>query len=357
VNTEIQRLHTQAFGSVDGKKISLYTLANQHGMQAAVINYGATLVSLKTPDRRGKIDDIVLGYDDLPGYVADKFYFGSTIGRYANRIAHGKFTLDGTRYHLACNNGPNHLHGGPGGFHKVVWEANPLPVTSDSAGVQFSYLSPDGEEGYPGNLTVAVTYRVSDANELMIDYAASTDKDTIVNLTNHSYFNLAGQGRGDILRHQLTIHASTFTPVNDALIPTGELRTLAGTPLDFSHPTSIGARIDNNDEQLRIAGGYDHNFVIARSARGLAHAAHVSEPDSGRVMDVYTSEPGIQLYTGNFLDGSMNGKSGKNYPFRSGLTLETQHYPDSPNHPAFPRTALQRGHHLASQTVYGFTAR
>jgi aldose 1-epimerase len=340
-----------------GKDIALYTLRNANSIEAAVTNFGATLVSLKTPDAQGNIADIVLGYDSLDGYVKDKSYFGGTIGRYANRIAQGIFVLNGTTYRLPCNNGPNHLHGGPEGFNKRVWNATFVPDQSSGAAIQFSYTSQDGEEGYPGNLSVSVTYQLTQENELVIDYEATTDKNTVVNLTNHSYFNLAGEGGGDILNHRLLLHASEFTPVNSTLIPTGERRRVAGTPFDFSQPTDIGARIEVDDEQLKFAGGYDHNFVLRRDrAEGLAPAAHLHHPATGRNLDVYTTEPGIQFYSGNFLDGSDSGKAGKSYSFRSGLCLETQHFPDSPNQPSFPSTVLRAGAHFKSRTAYKFTA-
>jgi len=345
------------FGTTQGKEITLYTLRNSNGIEAAVTNFGATLVSLKTPDAQGNVADIVLGYDTLDGYVNGKSFFGGTIGRYANRIAHGTFVLEGTTYRLPCNNGPNHLHGGPQGFNKRVWDATAVPDQSGGAAIQFSYASQDGEEGYPGNLSVSVTYRLTEQNELVIDYEATTDKDTVVNLTNHSYFNLAGEGCGDILNHRLLLHASEFTPVNPTLIPTGERRRVSGTPFDFSEPTDIGARIHAADDQLKFAGGYDHNFLLRRAGgEGLVHAAHVHHPASGRTADVYTTQPGLQFYSGNFLDGSDRGKAGKSYSFRSGLCLETQHFPDSPNQPSFPSTVLRAAQHFKSRTAYKFTA-
>jgi aldose 1-epimerase len=355
---EMKRLSTASFGRVGDKEITLYTLRNARGSEAAVMNFGATLVSLKTADRKGVLADIVLGYDDLEGYVTDRFFFGGTIGRYANRIAQGAFTLNGTTYQLPCNEGANHLHGGPGGFHKAVWNASDTSEDGRSAAVEFNYVSADGEEGYPGDLSVHVTYRLTDEDELWIAYRATSNKDTVVNLTNHSYFNLAGEGCGDILEQQLFVSASEFTPVNSAVIPTGERKALAGTPLDFSKPTAIGARIDADDEQLRLGRGYDHNLVIRRDASlELNYAARLRDPKSGRTMDVYTTEPGIQFYSGNFLDGSMRGKAGKSYGFRSGLCLETQHFPDSPNQPAFPSTVLRAEEQFNSRTAYKFTAK
>lgn len=342
----------QSFGSTQGKEVSLYTLKNKNQVEAALTNFGATLVSLMVPDKKGTLADVVLGYDNLEGYVSDKAYLGATIGRYANRIAFGNFTLNGTEYTVPLNDGDNSLHGGFQGFNKVVWDAEELSGTE----ICFRYVSKDGEEGYPGNLKVEVTYTLTDANELRIDYSATTDKDTIVNLTNHAYFNLAGEGAGDILDHEVLLKASRFTPINHNLIPTGELRSVRGTPFDFTTTHAIGARISDGDEQLKLARGYDHNFVIeGPEQNGLAHAAQARDPRSGRVMDVFTTEPGIQLYTGNFLDGSSIGKGGKPYTYRSAFCLETQHFPDSPNHPSFPSTTLSAGEKFVSTTVYRFS--
>ena len=287
------KTHKRAFGKTgDGKQVDLYVLTNKNGVEADVTNFGAAVVSLKVPDRHGKTDDVVLGYDDLDGYLHDKSYFGATVGRYANRIAHGKFTLNGTTYTLAKNDGENHLHGGVRGFNKVVWEAKDVS-TAGAAALQLNYLSKDGEEGYPGNLSVQVTYKLTSNNELKIDYAATTDKDTVLNLTHHSYFNLAGQGKGDILQHQLLLHASRFTPVDATLIPTGEIRSVKGTPLDFASATPIGSRIGQGDEQLKLGHGYDHNFVLEGGTGGApVLAAQVYEPSSGRVMEVWTTQPG-----------------------------------------------------------------
>ena len=345
---------TQAdFGRMpDGTAIQIYSLTNKSGVQARITNYGGILVSLKAPDRHGAMADVVLGFDSLAGYLANPGpFFGALIGRYGNRIGHAKFSLNGVEYHLEKNDGDNSLHGGAHGFDKRVWTPRPLP----DGGLELTYVSKDGEGGYPGNLTVTVTYHLTDANELKIDYAATTDKDTVVNLTNHAYFNLRGAGSGDILGHRLTLNADRFTPVDSGLIPTGELRPVEGTPFDFRKPTVIGARIEQNDEQLKLGRGYDHNWIINRSGNGLALAAHVEEPESGRVLEVLTTQPGVQFYTGNFLDGSAKGKDGKVYARRFGFCLETQHFPDSPNKKDFPSTVLKPGQQFQSTTVYRFS--
>jgi aldose 1-epimerase len=344
---------TQAeFGKMpDGAAIRIYTLTNKNKLQARITNYAGVVVSLNAPGRDGKMADVVLGFDTLPEYLANPTqYFGAIIGRYGNRIGAARFTLNGVEYKLPKNNGENSLHGGDDGFFKRVWKPRVLP----DGGLELSYLSQDGEEGYPGNLSVTVTYRLTDADELKIDYAATTDKDTVVNLTNHSYFNLKGAGSGDILGHNLMLNAERFTPVDKGLIPTGELLGVAGTPFDFRRLTAIGARIEQNDEQLKIGAGYDHNWVLNKSGNALTLAARVEEPSSGRTLEVYTTEPGIQFYTGNFLDGSVKGKGGKVYGHRSAFCLETQHFPDSPNHPAFPSTVLKPGQRYQSTTVYRF---
>ncbi len=344
----------QTFGqTADGASVDLYVLSNKNAMEAAIMNYGGIVVRLKTPDRNGKLEDIVLGMENLDGYLKGHPYFGCIVGRYGNRIAKGRFVLNGVEYKLAKNNGENHLHGGIRGFDKAVWTAR----ETGAAGVEMSYLSKDGEEGYPGNLAVKVTYTLTDDNELRIDYSATTDKDTVVNLTNHSYFNLAGQGEGDILAHELMLNADRFTPVDSGLIPTGELRSVKGTPLDFTKPTAIGARIGQDDEQLKLGGGYDHNFVLNSGGGRLALAARVHEPRTGRVMEVWTTEPGVQLYTGNFLDGTIRGKGGKVYQRRYGFCLETQHFPDSPNQPEFPTTVLKPGGRYESTTIFKFAAK
>ena len=326
-------------------------------MEAAITNYGGAVVSLKVPDRNGTLEDIVLGYDSADGYVADKAFFGAIIGRYGNRIARAQFTLDGKTYTLAKNNGENSLHGGIKGFNKALWTAKGIPA-KDGQALELTYLSKDGEEGFPGNLNVRVIYTLTDANELKIEYFATTDKKTVVNLTNHSYFNLlgVGPGMGDILGHMLMIEADKFTPVDSGLIPTGELRDVAGTPFDFRKPTAIGARINADDEQIKLGGGYDHNFVLRRKAgEGISLAARVVEPASGRVMEVWTTEPGVQFYTGNFLDGSAHGKGGVAYAKRSAFCLETQHFPDSPNQPKFPSVVLSPGAGYQTTTIYKFS--
>ena len=335
----------------EGVAVSLYTLANRNGLEARITNYGGIVVSLKAPDRAGAMADVVLGFDSLEGYLANPGpFFGALVGRYANRIAHARFSLDGVPYQLEKNNGDNSLHGGSRGFDKRVWTPRELP----GGALELTYASGDGEEGFPGNLHATATYRVTDASELRIDYSATTDKPTIVNLTNHSYFNLKGQGSGDVLGHLVTLHADRFTPVDAGLIPTGELRPVAGTVFDFRLPTSIGSRIGQNDEQLRLGGGYDHNWVLTRPRQGLALAARVEEPSSGRVLEVLTSQPGVQFYTANFLDGSIRGKGGAVYGSRSGFCLETQHFPDSPNQPKFPSTGLRPGEKFATTTVFRF---
>jgi aldose 1-epimerase len=342
------------FGELpDGREVYAYTLDNGRGVTLEAISYGGIIVSLDTPDRRGRRGDIVLGYDDLSGYLKETPYFGAIIGRYGNRIANARFTLDGRTYQLAANNGPNHLHGGDIGFDKVLWSAMPFS-RADSVGVVFRYTSPDGEEGYPGNLAATVTYTLTTDGSLVFDYEATTDKPTPVNLTQHSYFNLAGDGARDVLDHVLTIYADSFTPVDSTLIPPGKIEPVAGTPFDFRTPMAIGARIGATDQQLEYGGGYDHNFVLDRSGPGLAHAAHVYEPTTGRTLDIYTTEPGLQFYSGNFLDGSLVGKSGHVYEHRYGFCLETQHYPDSPNEPGFPSTILRPGEEYRSRTVLRF---
>jgi aldose 1-epimerase len=335
----------------DGRAVDVYTLTNTNGIVAKIINYGATLISLKVPDRNGNLADIVLGFDNLEGYLTSHPYFGVTVGRYANRIAKGRFVLDGVEYKLATNDGENHLHGGVKGFDKVVWNLEDIGHDADGAMVKMSYISEDGEEGYPGNLACTVTYTLTADNQLKINYEAGTDKTTVINLTNHSYFNLAGQGTGDILGHELTLEADNFTPVDAGLIPTGEIKSVKGTPMDFTLPMTIGSRI------AQVTGGYDHNYVLNSGGGSLALAAKVFEPTSGRVMEVYTMEPGIQLYTGNFLDGSITGKGGKVYKKHYGFCLETQHFPDSPNKPNFPSVVLEPGQKYATETIYKFYTR
>jgi aldose 1-epimerase len=341
-----------AFGkTADGTPIEVYTLTNGKGMTARVMTYGATLTELDVPDKTGKSADVVLGFDDLKGYLAGHPYFGATVGRVANRIAKAKFTLDGKEYKLAANNGPNSLHGGARGFDKVVWKAN-IVETSPNPSVRFTYRSPDGEEGYPGNLDVAVTYTLTADNALRLTYEATTDKATPVNLTNHSYFNLAGPASGTILDHELTIDADKHTPGDATLIPTGKIEPVKGTPLDFTTATPIGKRIG---ELKGEPGGYDHNYVL-NPHKGLARAAVVRDPKSGRVMEVLTTEPGLQFYTGNFLDGTLKGKGGTVYKKNQAFCLETQHFPDSVNHPEFPSTILTPGKTYKHETVYRFSA-
>jgi aldose 1-epimerase len=347
--------NAQRFGTTsDGRPVDIYTVTNSHRLELRAITYGGIIVSLRVPDSAGKLDDIVLGFDNFEGYVKNnRPYFGAIVGRYANRIGEGEFTLDGVEYHLAKNNGPTSLHGGLKGLDKALWEAAPFE-NEDGAGIVFTYTSKDGEEGYPGNLHMQVTYTLNDSNELMIDYEAKTDKATPLNLTQHSYFDLAGEGKGKVLGHELTLNADRFTPVDKNLVPTGELLTVKGTPLDFTTPATIGSRINDHYQQLVLAGGYDHNFVVNGKAGELRLAARVHEPTSRRVMEVYTTEPGIQFYSGNFLDGTIVGKHGHAYQRREGFALETQHFPDSPNHPQFPSTTLRPGQTLRSRTVCKF---
>ncbi len=336
-----------------GDSVHVFTMTNANGVELRALDYGGLVISLKTPDKTGALGDIVLGYDNIDGYLKSTPYFGAIVGRYGNRIAKGKFTIDAKAYSLPVNNGVNSLHGGLKGFDKVMWTAE---SSQDSTGahVVFSYVSKDGEEGYPGTLTARVTYTLTNANEFAIEYHATTDKATPINLTQHSYFNLAG--RGDVLAHQLSLNADAYTPVDSTLIPTGVLQPVAGTPFDFRQPVAIGAHINDADAQLTIAGGYDHNFVINRAAgdTSIVHAARVVEPNSGRTLDVATTEPGIQLYTGNFLDGTITGKGGQVYQRRNGFCLETQHFPNSPNQPSFPSTILMPGATYHTRTVYTF---
>ncbi|MBV8550455.1 MAG: galactose mutarotase [Acidobacteriaceae bacterium] len=350
---QISKQHWGAMAS--GEQIDLYTLRNQRGMQATITNYGGRLVTLKTPDRNGHFDDIVLGFDNLDGYLHKNPYFGALVGRYANRIANAQFQLDGKTFELARNNGECSLHGGIKGFDKVAWQTRESE-TSNGPVLELTYVSKDGEEGYPGTLTATVTYSLTEQNELRIDYAATTDKNTVLNLTNHSYFDLSGQGRGNILDHVVTIYADRFTPIDRHLIPTGELRNVQATPFDFRKPTRIGDRIDGEDEQLQLGRGYDHNYVLNGPDNQVSPAARVSDPRSGRVMEVLTTQPGVQFYTGNHLDGVANGKGGSVYGFRSGFCLETQHFPDSPNQPAFPSTELKPGQRYRGTTIFRFSA-
>ena len=345
-----------AFGKTpEGQEVKLYTLRNVNGASAKIMTYGAIVTSLEMPDSRGRMDDIVLGYDNLDGYLKASPYFGAIVGRYGNRIGKGTFTLDGVAYSLARNDKENHLHGGIKGFDKVVWSDKPV-WRSNAVGVELTYLSKDGEEGYPGNLKSTVTYLLTNKNELRIEYVATTDKATPVNLTHHGYFNLT-VGERDILGHELMLNANKFTPVDAGLIPTGELQSVKDTPMDFTKETPIGARIEADFEQLQAGGGYDHNWVLNRAGDGLILAARVVEPTTGRVMEVYTTEPGIQFYAGNFLDGTITGKGGKVYKHRWGFCLETQHFPDSPNKPNFPSTILRPGDTYTTTTVYRFSTK
>jgi aldose 1-epimerase len=343
----------QPFGSTtDGTAVEIYTLRNGNGVEARICNYGGIVVSLKVPDRNGQMGDVVLGYDNLAGYVKSSPYFGCLVGRYGNRIAKGKFTLNGKEYTLATNNYPNALHGGIKGFDKVVWNAKIL-ATGDGPALELRYVSKDGEEGYPGNLSVIAVYSLTDENALRLDYTATTDKDTVVNLTQHSYFNLAQ--KGDILNHEVMMPAEKFTPVDSTLIPTGELKPVAGTPFDFRQPTRIGLRIEQEDEQLKFGKGYDHNWVFSKPIGQLGLLAKVTEPSTGRVLEVLSTEPGLQFYSGNFLDGTITGKGGWTYQFRNGFCMEPQHYPDSPNHPEFPSTVLKPGQLYKNTIIYRFS--
>lgn len=338
------KIYKSAWGVVDGKEVFLYTLTNKNGHQINIINYGATITSWVTPDKHGRKSNIVLGFDSIDGYLAQPPYFGATIGRYSNRIANGRFTIGTETYTVATNNGENHLHGGNKGFDKVIWEAK--PSDEGSASVTMKYISMDGEEGYPGNLQVAVTFTLTDDNELMIQYGAETDKATVVNLTNHSYFNLTGDMSNSILEHLLQVNAAKYTPVDKGQIPTGEFKAVPGGPFDFLQPHAIGERIHETN------GGYDHNFVLTKQSNRSELIATLSDPVSGRTLEVYTSEPGMQLYTGNFLDGSLKTSDGKSIDKYAALCLETQHFPDSPNQPGFPSTLLQPGEKFQSETKY-----
>jgi aldose 1-epimerase len=342
----------EAFGSVAGRAIERFTLTNSNGVEVSAITYGGIITSITTPDRSGAPGDIVLGFDSIDGYLGGHPFFGAIIGRYGNRIAKGRFTIDTQEHKLATNNGPNHLHGGIKGFDKQIWQAEVLPPAAGQSGVAFTYTSADGEEGYPGRLDVEVTYTLNDRNELSVDYLARTDKATHVNLTQHSYFNLAGGG--DILGHELTIDADRYTPVDATLIPTGEIAPVEGTPFDFRKATAIGARIDAPHPQIKVGPGYDHNWVLSGSGGGLQRAARVVEPRSGRTLEVSTTEPGMQFYAGNFLDGKLIGKRGQSYGRRSGFCLETQHFPDTPNQSNFPTTLLKPGQEYKSRTVFTF---
>jgi aldose 1-epimerase len=338
-----------------GDDVTGFTLQGSGGLRLSLLDYGAVVQALRVPDRAGRLADVVLGYGDLAGYERDRFYIGAVIGRCAGRIGGAAFMLDGTRHELSANDAPNHLHGGRRGFGAVVWRARPFE-DGDIVGVVLEHSSPDGDEGYPGNLDVRITYAVSDANVFSVDYHATTDRPTPVNLTQHAYFNLAGEGSSDVLGHELTVHAASYTPLAASLLPTGAIAPVAGTPLDFRAPRRVGERIGADHEQLRIAGGYDHNFVLdAAGSASPAPAARLADPASGRVLEVLTTEPGMQLYTGNFLDASVPGKHGHRYGPHVGLCLETQHFPDSPNQPAFPSTILRPGEEYRSRTEFRFS--
>ena len=344
------------FGTKEGVQVDLYTLRNAKGMEAKITNYGGIVTSLKVPDRSGQPGEVVLGFDTLDGYLSPEYaksnpYFGALIGRYGNRIGKAAFTVDGKEYKLAANNGPNHLHGGVKGYDKVVWEAKPL--RGEDPALELRYFSKDGEEGYPGNLTITAVYSLTGDNALKVDFTATTDKDTIVNLTHHSYFNLAG--KQDILGHEVMIAAERFTPVDITLIPTGELKPVQGTPFDFNSPTAIGARINQDEEQLNFGKGYDHNWVINKAPGELGLMARVYEPTTGRVLEVLSTEPGLQFYSGNFLDGTVQGRGGWTYQFRNGFCMEPQHYPDSPNKPQFPPVVLKPGQTYRNTILYRFS--
>ena len=364
IGQETQRVkgtvQRERFGETgDGQPVDIFTLVNRNGLKARIMTYGALLTELHVPDRDGKLGDVVLGFDNLKAYLTGNPYFGCTTGRYANRIAKGKFTLNGVDYQLAANNDPNHLHGGLKGLDKRVWDGIQLASSAGPA-VKFTYVSPDGEEGYPGKLTMSVTYTLTPSNELRIDYEARTDKATPVNLTNHSYWNLAGAGSGDVLEHELTLFSDFYTPVDPTMIPTGEIRAVQGTPLDFRTPTVVGLRIAQikPDAKTNNPGGYDHNFVLRRSKLGKVRpAARLHDPKSGRIVEISTDQPAIQLYSGNFLDGTLTGKNGKVYNQHDALCLETQHYPDSPNQPHFPSTILLPDAVYRTTTVHKFSSK
>jgi aldose 1-epimerase len=350
------KISKQPFGTtLDGQPVDLYTLRNAKGAEATIMTYGGTVTSLKVPDRKGNFGDVVLGYEKLDGYLTNSPFFGCLVGRYGNRIAKAQFTLEGKIYTLAINNPPNSLHGGPTGFDKRVWNVTKAEVGPDGPRLELTYLSKDGEEGFPGNLNVTATYTLTDGNALRLEYTATTDKETVCNLTHHSYFNLAG--KGDILGHLVYINADKFTPVDSTLIPTGELKPVDMTPFDFRKPTAVGARINDSDEQIKFGGGYDHNWVVNKPMGKLGLMARVTEPATGRVMEVWSTEPGVQFYTGNFLDGTITGKDGRVYQRRNGLCFEPQHYPDSPNQPQFPSTELKPGQAYKNTILYKFSVK
>jgi aldose 1-epimerase len=350
-----QMVERKPFGkTAAGEPVDLYTLRNGKA-EVSIATWGATVTSVRVPDRTGTLADVVLGFDTLEPYLKEHPFFGVVVGRYANRIGQARFTLDGTEYRLTANNGKNQLHGGPEGFYRKLWKAEEVD-SKDGPAVKLTYVSPDGEQGYPGTLTASVIYTLTNAGALRMEYTATTDKPTVINLTNHAYFNLAGQGHGDILGHELTVHASRYTPVDETSIPTGELRSVAKTPFDFRAPAALGAHIDDQDAQLVIGKGYDHNFVLDGGVtRKPRLVASMRDPVSGRVLEIVTTEPGLQLYSGNFLDGKITGKGGKAYGRRQAFCLETQHYPDSPNHPSFPPVVLRPGKRYHTTTLYQFT--
>ena len=355
VNLTTSSITESSFGEVkEGQSVKLYSLVNENGLSAQITNYGGIVTSLQVPDKNGNFTDVVAGYNSVDKYIEASPYFGCLVGRYGNRIANGKFSIDGQDYTLATNNGKNSLHGGLQGFDKVVWEAQ-AKNTPNGPSLELTYLSPDGEEGFPGSLQVKAVYTLTNDNELKLEFTASTDKTTPINLTHHSYFNLAGPDNGDILDHEVTINADTFTPVNEDLIPLGIFQSVKGTPFDFTKPQKIGARINSHNTQLKFGGGYDHNWVINRSGEGLAFMAKVREETSGRVMEVFSTDPGLQFYTGNFLDSTNTGKNGKAYKHRSAFCMEPQHYPDSPNHKNFPSTLLSPGETYKHTIVYKFS--
>ncbi|MFZ5948966.1 MAG: aldose epimerase family protein [Stygiobacter sp.] len=358
-NSEVNKMiEKKSFGKLDdGSEVSLLILKNINGMEVKIISYGATVVSLTAPDKNNKYEDVVLGYDNLEGYIKDNAYFGAIVGRYGNRIAKGQFTLDGKKYQLTINNNENHLHGGKIGFNKKNWEIVNTNENKDAASVTFKYLSKDGEEGYPGNLELLVTYTLTNNNELKISYSAKTDKITIINPTHHSYFNLTGNPNNTILEHEVIINANKFTPVNSSLIPTGKLESVENTPLDFRKFKKIGKDINSDYEQIKLGLGYDHNFVINRNNNEVIKIAEVYEPTSGRFMEVFSDQPGVQFYTGNFLNGSAIGKNGIKYNYRTAFCLEAQHYPDSPNQPSFPSVVLKPGEEYIQTTIYKFSSK
>jgi len=354
---EEKMIEKKSFGKLsDGSEVYIYTLINTSGVEAQITNYGAIVVSLKVPDRNGKLEDVVLGYDNLEGYIADKSFFGAIVGRYGNRIAKGKFELDGKSYQLTINDGENHLHGGLIGFHKKIWTAEEVKSPEGKA-LKLTYKSEDGEQGYPGNVILSVTYTLTDKNELVINYEGTTDKITILNPTHHSYFNLSGNPQSTILNELLMIDADSTTPVGPGLIPTGKLESVEGSPMDFRTPTAIGLRINDDYEQLKLGQGYDHNWVLNNYDGKLRNVVSLYDSASGRYMEVFTDQPGMQFYSGNFLDGSIKGKNGVVYNYRTGLCLEAQRYPDSPNQPQFPSATLKPGETYKQTTIYKFSTK